>query len=603
MRAVIASILAVSLAFPPLAMGAAAKTPIQPAAQPAHPIGYVPLHDCNLALHPLKDWLKAVSPAPEETDSYLESIENGEDALEQSDAKRGTLSKRYYILGNQIFEGMLMDFASGISAGAIADRVRQYVEPAMKALDDSMYSAREFHNLSKARGPRNEAAMQLALDGYVSASKRFGRAYSYFDMIMQTLESLAMKRGILDVKTIHEEENGNGSVMVYNLINDRIAKDAQKVLSILDKDSRRKFLPNAPVISYDGKNIPYPSLAVARFVFGNNVYARIENQKWKQSLQDYSSRPWVYVGQLLANIGNGIYGNKRLPPRVRDLLRTLSGLGDADYKATQYLGKLIDILAVTRFKDQSGNLVISSSDYLLNLQIDRLTEGQASGVADEMIETLVQVTLSRRVLDQLVLALAKKSSMQIKALPSKIIAAQKKLKAEQDAKKVPVGMPNLALESMVTPAAKASTDDASADISDEIQADNPQAEVESMIADVSPLSAGRLLLKIMEVLGRSDQLQPIPFAFPKTTALHTRFALVQLGWIVLDYEVYNHLSDIYNYLAHGVGTVYTDLITGAMAPFIQLFGSGAGGTVGAAVGGAALVGGGIKAVNLLKGKK
>ena len=458
---------------------------------------FVPLHDCNLELHPLKSWLKSASPAADETEKYLNLIAQGEAELQQKIDGQGALGSRFYIKGNQIFERMLMDFASGVNAGRIAGYLATYVDPTVNAARDTMNAARAVHRISKAEREANPALYQQTLDVYKKNSERLGELVSYFQMIMQTLESLAMQRGVLDVATIAQNTNGQSAVMVYDLSNARVATTAQNVIKYLDQSGRQKFLPNAPKLKTDaGRDIPYPTLAVVKTIYGNNVYAKLANQRWKMYQQNYASRPWVWVGQVLADIGARVYGNEHIPPGLRNILRTLSGLGNTDSKSTRYMDKLVDLVQITRFADQKGNIVISSSDYLLNLQIDKLEEGEASGVADEMLEMLVQTTLSRRVLDQLVLALAKRANVKLATLPSKMAAAQ--------AKAIAMAAAPSDIEAMTA-------DDAEKDTAAEEDAGDTAA-VQSYAMSVSPYSAGRILDRIMGVIARADSMPKIPYA-------------------------------------------------------------------------------------------
>lgn len=490
-------------------------------------------------------WLSSAAPMREE-EERLQGLKNRLDnptpeALRKAE-KNGSLNQRYYVLGNAIFERLVLDLASRTEAGSLETWLKLYVDPAVQRALNLLDAAKDIHATTPRWRNANPEAFQEMLDIYRKESEALGESYSYYVMIMNVLESVAAGRGVLDVATIKDlpSYKSEGSAhqanakekILYDLTDPEVVKLARTVIRFLR-------LPD------DGR-VPYPSLEVMKSIFAHNVYARLANAQWRHDQQNYASRPWIAAGQLLADIGLKVYGNEKLPPSVQTLLRTLSGLGNTDAKVARHMHDIMSLVNTSRFRDQRGNIVIFSSDYLLNLQIKKLTEMSAS-TSDQVIEMLVQVTHGSELLDEIMAGLAKKAG----------VKAPKVVKYERDGAEVkPVTQ--LKTETDVKPAAPV------------------EKKVEIDLEGVSSVTALQLLKRFEEVANRpKDQLPTIPYALPMASYVQLRFALVQIGEVIAAYYLATNLDVVWNNVIAGpIGTLWNQAVIGPLQQIVQILGGG-----------------------------
>jgi hypothetical protein len=485
--------------------------------------------DCGRLL----TWLNTAAPALAEKQRIQADIFAATQAIRAKSAASGSLSRRAYAEGNRIFENLLSMLASGYDPGKIEDQIAIYISPAFDQAKIVAGLAKQIHDSFQAQTPDLTARANL-IKQYKLASQKLGVAYSRYSMIMETLVSVASGHGILDVKTARKSPSPTAtqnSILVYDLTSPEVAETARTVLQYLDRENSSKGIPQVEPDADAGDQdlVPYPSLQVVKTIFKNDLYAILANRQWTLAQQNYSSRPWVWLTQFISDTAVNVTSG--IPDGLRPLARTLSGIGNADSMSTSYLPDILDIAGTTRFADEKGNMVITTDSYFVNLQLDRLFDGNGNANDDE-ITTFARLLWHRKVWAAMVNEMAKQAGVEVssrwtpKELQDSVPAAkQDDQDDDQDSK---------------GDKTKGTKD------KDVVVPNAPPSVTPSSSA--SQVAAYRLV-HMLKAEQEADRLGPIPFAAPKTARVALRFALVQLtSWGILSGQIYQHWPWIHDHL-------------------------------------------------------
>lgn len=525
----------------------------------------------------LLTWLSSTALTANEKLALQRQTYATEEKISQKEQRQGMAGRRVFAQDEAIFENLISMLASNYMPSKIARQMAQYVDPEVNAAIETEIQLRKIHETPVAdRGP--------LLEQYQAASKKLGWSRRRYALVMGTLSSIASGRGLLDSAHAPEigesEELGENqgpkstvAKMVYDLTNARVVARAKKVIELLDHQNMQRGLMalNETETGADANRLVYPSLAVVNTIYEHNLYAKLADSQHELSEQEYESKPLVWLGQFISDaaVNGSVSVTSMLPASVGRSVRTLIGIGNRDSVLTRYLPDIIDIIRITRVMDSKGNLVISTDNEYLDLQLQRLFENNASTPNNELLTTLARLTwhtkILAHILDRVATLAGKNVSDLQKFLPPSLQSGSKSgsstgqrgiigfRRGDRD-----LNIPNRIAIDADDLSACNSPAQSSMQLTSPAQPNTPCATAESSNGgtNASQLLWSQNLDQLLNAIQQARTLRALPFAEPRTRMVFVRFALVTLGWTTIGYQAYAHWPAINQFLLHILQSIH-----------------------------------------------
>ncbi len=346
-------------------------------------------------------WANSVSPKTKSAEELRQELDITRQKIAKRMRAQGTSGRRFEAENYHIFENLLWMLATKEDSNFIASQLEPYVTPMVIQAVRVAEWAKVIHEILISQKMNPDArpnALNLYVQNYITDSERLGRLHYRYDLVMQTLDSVGKNKGLSHVpeELVHHESNPkklNGITVAYVLKSARVAKLAREVSrELIDRAIRQSGEFGKTELQTKGI---YPSLQMVEKVYNNDLYAVLANAKQGLRQQNYTDRPLVWITQFASDwVVNNIAMNgtaKFIPPGFRRFVRFITGVGNNHSMLSRYLPDLLRFIRVTRFVNGKGDLVISTHDYFVDLQVKKLFDSSAASFNDEELVTLLRL--------------------------------------------------------------------------------------------------------------------------------------------------------------------------------------------------------------------
>lgn len=445
---------------------------------------------------------KAASPLSEESLELIKKKRELELALVSEVEADYRLVRQTDVKGRQQWERLIFLLARGEY-----EEVLLMLRPHVYQLTDQYYElidlAKNIQTAASESVPNAETLFSLRRQ-YETASASFGIVYGTYKVLWSTLESVKAGNGLKELEELPLVASGQGK-LVFDLTSPVAQSTARRVLSILNVESERRWVPNVVGSAMDR---PQPTLAEVQTLFRNNIYALIAMLSRDLEEQKRSQKSWVRVMHNVANFYLNLTSYEFIPERYRKVLLKMAGIAYDQLMLERHLDKIQAIVSVARAKTETGNLMINTSADIMDLQIRTLLEYDAVSVGDDLFITFARIGYHTDVWTNVV------------------VAIESKAKGYASVSSSP-------------------DEDQEEDLEIERQTEKPTKKVKKKSNSPKrgdPNQYAHLLKRVRTAEVRAQDLGPLPYAYNPSVSHELRLALTQLGYLVATEEGVRHFA-------------------------------------------------------------
>ncbi len=214
---------------------------------------------------------------------------------------------------------------------------------------------------------------------FMVASQQFGEDYGFVKNMIELLQSVAAGQGVpaMALFPTHTFTSEQKPRVVLDLTTPRAKEAAARTLNII-------------------KSNGLPEVQKIREMFLNNKYALRAKLERDEAELKSMNRIWRKaanaVAQALMTTTEKI---PYLPEKVRVLLMRAAGMQVKQFMFNFYLGRIQDIISVTRVRTDDGKIALLNDEPMISEQILELNEAAASGIGEDLLITFARLPYHR----------------------------------------------------------------------------------------------------------------------------------------------------------------------------------------------------------------
>jgi len=322
--------------------------------------------------------LKMATPSALQTDEAIREKRALELANGAAVAEQNQLVRIAQVTQMQTWERLMFLVARGAKEEAL-----QMLRPNYYATMDSVKILMDIEK--QLEGVTENSPEWIALRSkFEAASVPFGENYGLFNQTMQSLLSIQAGKGTNLNAIVAAVSTSDKNQMVLDLTSDTAKKTADYILKVLNLDNERKWLPNAPADTQ-------PAFQDIQFQFRNNIFALIASLKQDNEEQTGLQSKWIRTVGFFADLYLNGTAKIHLPESARQVVLYFVGIAYDQIMQRRYLDKIQAVVSVARLADQQGNIVLTSDQTVMDLQIKTLREYLGTSTGNDLLITFARL--------------------------------------------------------------------------------------------------------------------------------------------------------------------------------------------------------------------
>ncbi len=193
--------------------------------------------------------------------------------------------------------------------------------------------------------------------------------------------------------------------VVYALTTARAINAATQVLKLLNPQLEARWFLNSPPAT------PPPSLNEMSTMFNRNIYAMLAKLRRDWREQQKTEKGFRKVVNLLSDFYLNMTSYDYIPERYRRVLLKFAGIQYDRLMLERYLGKILKVVQVSRVRNDAGNLILMTTDEMLDLQYQTLREFSSNATGDDMLITFARLSFHSSTWSNIKNHVAKKTTL------------------------------------------------------------------------------------------------------------------------------------------------------------------------------------------------